>query len=457
MREKYIKVGAVVTMLLVFIASYIFIGGDPASADVKTTLTKDAVTYNKSTQNLTITNGLENVNEVYCGVATIKKVKVSGNVVRTANVSAWSIYDYNAAAPGVAVTIDLSSISCNNDSYVILKALQKDGKYSDAFALKFEKNVSKLAPSITYAAGGPVLKVTDKSTKAELATSTLEYRLTSTNWAPLATLDLNGLTYKGASLILRSAPTSNDLTKVGASNLSTDLFYEYPTDTTYMPVYVAGKLAGKEGSVKVKAAGSVPSATFNYTTGKVTMPLNTECRFVTGTTTTPGTIGAWTDAYAGKETVIKGAGGSIPTSGYIEVRKKPTAKGPSSRSRVLPYTVCDAPLVYASSGEAMSSGVTAQGAVVTARQTADKTTGVKITYAADGKVFKVSFENGGTDLYEFRAVSPGGSVDSAKNIKVAKSTVAGSVKSGSALYVRVAADKTNGNIASDFAFAGIVS
>jgi archaellum component FlaF (FlaF/FlaG flagellin family) len=283
--------------------------------------------------------------------------------------------------------------------------------------------------------------------------------LTTTGWTALDKIDLVGLTHRGASVMVRSAPVANNISTAAASTAVADQFYEYSNATKYIPVYVAGKLAGKEHKVVIKGEGSVPSATFNYTTGKISMPNATECRFVTGEPGKPGTVSAWTDAYAGRDTVIKGASG-IPQMGYIEVRKKATSKGPNSRSRVLPYKVVDAPVAFDASGNAMATDVTAMNACVVASKTADKSTGVTITYATrnnSGSEYKVTFTNGGSDLYEFRIVPQGKTLESIKaGSKIGKSAVGDHVKPGSAIYIRRAADKETGTITSDFVYAGVV-
>ncbi|MCR4715723.1 MAG: hypothetical protein K5656_00950 [Lachnospiraceae bacterium] len=455
MKELYIRRGALLVIILAFIASFAYSNGDKLSADTSsTTLTKNVVSYDASAQSVVVSKGLTNVNEIYFGQASIKNAKYNGNTVKVANVANWSIHDYSSTEDTM---IDLSNVSCANDSYFVMKAVQKDGEYSDAFVLKFTANVSKIGLTVNYSTESPTVTVTNKASKTSIAVDKLQYRFANNAWSAMSKLDTKDLTYRGGSLFVRSAPVSYSIADSASSNASEDLFYEYSDDSEYIPVYIAGSLAGKEAKVTIKSQGAMPSAIFNYATGVISLPAGVQSRFVTGSSTSAGSFTNWTSDYAGKDINFKTVDSSIPSAGYIEIRKTATAKAPCSKTRAFKYSTTSAPVPYDSAGNVITSEVSADGCSVLAKSSDKKGTGLSVSYLATGKTFKVTVTNNGTDLYDFHVVQPGKTLSaSSKGSRVSKTAVISSVKPASKLYVRLAANKYTGTIASDYVYVGTV-
>ncbi len=450
MREATIRKGAVITIIIAILASFAYTGNDKyvTGADV-TTFSKGAVSYSGSSQALVVSKGLTGVNEIYMGVATIKSSKVNGASAKIAKASAWNIYDYSSAKE---LSIDLSTLNNGKDNIVLLKALDKNGSYSDTFAVKFNANIDKLSGSVDYSTDTPTLNVINKTTKAAVSVDKLDYRLYGTGWSDASSMDMKSLVRRGASVFLRVKPESYSLAGATASTAANDIIYESKESTSPIPVYVAGMLAGKETRVTVKAEGAAPAAVFNYVAGKVKLPAGTEYRFVTGTPTNPGSASAWTTEGVGTEYLIKG-NAAVPSSGYIEIRKVATKVAPASRIKVFNYYVVPMPDAYASSGSKASESNDVNGSYIVGPYDNKR---INVSYSSSNGFLTVVNETGLS--YDVQIVKPGATLDSpqARCVKVKGTAKIGGAVSGSKVYIRSSGDCGYGLIASDYVCVGAV-
>ena len=447
MREATIRKGAVITIIIAILASFAYTGNARyvTGADV-TTFSKEAVSYSGASQALVVSKGLTGVNEIYMGVANVKTTKVNGVSAKVAKAASWNIYDYSSAKE---LSIDLSTLNNGKDNIVLLKALDKNGSYSDTFAVKFNANIDKLSANVDYSSEAPSINVINKSTQAAVSVDKLDYRLYGTGWSDASSIDTKSLVRRGATVFLRVKPESYSLAGATASTAAEDVMYESKESASPLPVYVAGMLAGKETKVNVKAEGAAPAAVFNYVAGKVKLPAGTEYRFVTGTPTNPGSATAWTTDGVGTEYTIKG-NAAVPSSGYMEIRKVATKLAPASRIKVFNYYVVPSPNAYAASGSKATESTDINGSYIVGPYDNKK---INISYS--NKLLTIVNETGLS--YDFQVVKPGATLDSqGRSTKVKGTAKIGGAVSGSKIYIRSSGDSQYGLIASDYVCVGVV-
>jgi hypothetical protein len=215
MREATIRKGAVITIIIAILASFAYTGNARyvTGADV-TTFSKEAVSYSGASQALVVSKGLTGVNEIYMGVANVKTTKVNGVSAKVAKAASWNIYDYSSAKE---LSIDLSTLNNGKDNIVLLKALDKNGSYSDTFAVKFNANIDKLSANVDYSSEAPSINVINKSTQAAVSVDKLDYRLYGTGWSDASSIDTKSLVRRGATVFLRVKPESYSLAGATAS------------------------------------------------------------------------------------------------------------------------------------------------------------------------------------------------------------------------------------------------
>lgn len=262
--------------------------------------------------------------ELMVGMAKVDKNK-------KAKVTAWDIYEPEAGSQTGKAEIDLSKLSVVKDNYIAITTNGMDKPLYIKLSATAKRN------KITF--HGNTAKISDFKADGKDVTE-IEYRRTTDAWTntsyKIVDLNFSEYQYQGAVLYIRQSGV-NDLAKITNKD-ATDAYKDIQTETVdintvknaaaiNVPVYVIGKLPGKEVKLNIAKQANGPSVPVDYKKGTVTINKNLEYRVIktAGVATyeaiSSKSVKEINDLLKASESV------SAASSGVVEVRKQAVTRG----------------------------------------------------------------------------------------------------------------------------------
>lgn len=306
-------------------AALSWFGAGPAAA--KASVSMKDVTFDEKNVKLEVSF---TDTELMVGMAKVDKNK-------KAKVTAWDIYEPEAGSQPGKAEIDLSKLSVIKDNYIAITTNDMNKPLYIKLAATAKRN------KITF--HGNTAKISDfKADGKDVAE--IEYRRTTDAWTnksyKIADLNFSEYQYQGAVLYIRQSGV-NDLAKITNKDAKdvkedTDVYKDIQTETVDIntvknaaaidvPVYVIGKLPGKEVKLNIAKQANGPSVPVDYRKGTVTINKNLEYRVIktAGVATyeaiSSKSVKEINDLLKASENV------SAASSGVVEVRKQAVTRG----------------------------------------------------------------------------------------------------------------------------------
>jgi hypothetical protein len=283
------------------------------------------ISVNAGAQTLTVSETDDT--EVLVGYGTVK-TQNSKDVLAIKSTD-WDVYDVS----GGSVTVDLSHIKTNKDSYIQVKGNKND----DAVTIKVKAaNNSLKLDKPDYSVDNPKIKFKSGNNEGE----TYELRSAAndswTSFSSVETTDLSKYLDRGATLYVRTKASENGA--LGQSEAKV-VYPDKASDIT-SPVYdKVGdnfiQFAGKEVKLSVAKRANGPKLAADYAKGLLTLPKSTQARILKSANDYSTNV-AWQDGTEQKNKAEITVGDDKikfgdTTDNIIEARTKATASKPASR------------------------------------------------------------------------------------------------------------------------------
>ncbi|MFG6392804.1 MAG: hypothetical protein K1W24_01235 [Lachnospiraceae bacterium] len=380
--------------------------------------------------------------ELMVGIAKVDKSK-------KAKVTVWDIYEPEAGSQAGKAEIDLSKLSVVKDNYIAITTNDMDKPLYIKLAATAKRN------KITF--HGNTAKISDFKADGK-DVEEIEYRRTTDAWTnvsyKIADLNFSEYQYQGAVLYIRQSGV-DELAKItnkdaidaykGIQTEEVDINTVKNAAAINVPVYVIGKLPGKEVKLNIAKQANGPSVPVDYKKGTVTINKNLEYRVIK-------TAGVATyEAISSKSVkeindLLKASDSvSAASSGVIEVRKQAVTRGKGKSASKWTRVKIEEPktLSFSQDTQDINTATVDKPVTISTTSGAIMEAGYKLNSKGTA-VTHLVLTNKTSDNYEYYLGSSAPAAGD-KDIKTIKNNKAVNIKqedaSGKNVYIRLAGDK----------------